>query len=310
MTGSARRVPELSCYTAGLLGLLAGLRPDAPELLAQHIRLAIRTDGPDGVIAFSHHRRIDRHGGQELAYRGAADWPLTRTGLAAELARSGRVLAVADGARLPWAPAAEPPGAPHWLVLTDRQDDRWLVEDPFSALLPHGEHRPFRGWIADDTLRPMLTPHPAAAPEVRLRDRLALGTPVAVPADGHHRWLVYEAVGSGTPDTDGPWVDDPGEVVEQLGERLSSDPEALARHLDDLWAAARHQCFRLSFPAVRESVGPEAAGRAAAAWEETPMTLRFAAQSAARGRPRVPLVRRAFGQLADVTAALAGTEAA
>ncbi|GAA0268392.1 hypothetical protein GCM10010302_02640 [Streptomyces polychromogenes] len=329
--------PELSCYTANLVALLDSVRPGFPERFASAVHLAVRplatgaTESPEtaalpaaageaggagatragtALIAFSHHPRLDvlddgESGHRELGYRHASDWIGARAGLRAELDRFGQVLAVANSALLPWAPAG-PSAVPHWVRLLDAGRDGWLVEDRFAALLPHGPQPSFHGRLGEPELARMLTPVSPRRAEVRLRDELALGTYVPVPMDAAYSWLAFgparppHAARAADP-ADG-WITAPDEVFGVLAELLADDASLLGRHLEDLWAASRHQLFRLGSAGVRAQMGEEAADRAAAAWSELPMVLRFASASARRGKPRAGLVRKAFAQLAEATA--------
>ncbi|MFF5019738.1 hypothetical protein [Streptomyces sp. NPDC001165] len=304
--GQGHGEPQLSCYTANLVALLSELRPGAYEFFAASIRLAIRPDGPDGRIAFSHHERVDLLDGRELGYGHARRWADARDALRDELLRSGQVIAVAHSALLPWAPVTpEGSGVPHWIRLLDEREDGWLVEDRFDALLPHGAQQPFLGRLDDEQIRRIMTPVARKRPEVRLRDRLALGREVPPPDDGDYSWLAF--MPSASPDqnagraaaADEAWIEDPAEVCAVLAQRLAADPALLEAHLEDLWAASRHQRFRLRSPAVRALVGEAAADQTAAAWDELPVALRFAAESARRGRTRPGVVRQVFARLAD-----------
>lgn len=303
--GQGHGEPHLSCYTANLIALLSELRPGSYESFAASVRLAIRPDGPDGRIAFSHHERVDLLDGRELGYRHARRWADARDALRDELLGSGHVIAVAHSALLPWAPAApEGSGAPHWIRLLDAREDGWLVEDRFDALLPHGAQQPFRGRLDEEQVRRLLTPVAPKRPEVRLRDRMALGQEVPVPEDGDYSWLAFMPSpdpdqGAGRTAVDEVWIEEPAEVCAVLAQRLAADPALLEAHLEDLWAASRHQRFRLQSPAVRAALGEEAAEQAAASWDELPVALRFAAQSARRGRARPGVVQQVFTRLAD-----------
>ncbi|WP_030823984.1 hypothetical protein [Streptomyces hygroscopicus] len=289
---------ELSCYTANLV---AYLRPRAPGIatdLAAAIRLSVRTDPPGGGLAFSHHTRVDIDaGGHGLAYRGADDWERARDALTAELERAGRVLAVGNTRHIPWSPAHERAETPHWVLLSGRFDGTWSVTDDFAALTPHGEHAPHTGLLDDDELRAVLTPLADITPVAADRDRYALGECTALPPATGYRWLEHTALPPRAEEPEGSWIHGVVPALRAVAERVCGHDEALARHADDLWTAARHQRFRLA----QHAPGPDAAARAAAAtaWEELPRAARFAVASAARGRPRHALVDRAFARLLD-----------
>lgn len=273
---------ELSCYTANLVAYLGG---DALDRLAAAIRLDVRTDLADG-LAFRHHDRIDGGVDGGLGYRSSPDWERTRIGLAAELAAHGRVLAVANTAHLPWAPVRAP--ASHWVLIDAHDGDWWRVTDHFEALLPEGEQAFFTGRLTDATLRAALTPVAEPTSALLRRDTFALGRAVPVPPAHHYRWLAPHT--AEPPPDDGDWCTELPKALALLGERFAADPALLATHLDDLWAAARHQRLSTSDAAV------------AAAWADLPRTLRFAADSARRGRPRPSLVNAVFDDLSDKTA--------
>jgi hypothetical protein len=303
---SAIRTLELSCYTTNLVAYLCrdgaddGLLAGAERRLAHAVRLAVRTDLP-GAIAFSHHERIDRTpDGGELAYRGAASWEATRTGLAAELELNGVVLAVGNTRHLPWSPQYGRSALPHWILLEQRKGSRWQVTDHFAALLPTGEQLPYAGWLAEVELRRALTPSATATREVLLRDMHALGTAVAVPPSSHYRWLVRRSAGPPYDARPHTWLVGPVAVLEFLARRLATDERLLAQHADDLWAAARHHRHRLSVLAGAGLIPAAAAERSARRWSELPRALRFAADSATRGRPRPGVVTQAFRPLLDM----------
>ena len=294
----------LSCYTTALIGYLEGVRPDAATAFAAAVRLAVNTDRPDNRVAFSHHRRIDRWAGYQLGYAHASDWTAARDQIAAEAAEHGRVIAVANTAAMPWSPRHGQPGAPHWLLVSLDPAGGWQVTDQFAALLPDGEQQPFRGLLTDQELGGILRPGPFPSPQVPLRDCYALGEYVAAPPASQYRWLRREPCQvqpasaeratisdrqTITTRTNG-WQASTAGALRWLAGRLSDDPAALRECLDDLWAAARHHTFL---------AGPQ--DELAAAWTELPQALRFAADSAARGRPRPGLVRTTLSYLADLT---------
>ncbi|NBE50593.1 hypothetical protein GUY60_03965 [Streptomyces sp. YC537] len=309
-------MPDLSCYTTNLLAHLTPDVPDVRRRFAESVRLAVRVD-PDagelgaGELAFSHHPRVDiTPDGRELAYRGAPDWPSARVALLDQLHADGRVLAVGSVRHLPWAPGYGRADAPHWVLLREYRDGRWFVADHFTALTPHGEQEPYLGWLTDGELAAALTPAQDPPPEVARRDRFALGGQVPVPPAGHHRWLAWQPRTTPVPPADpgpGRWSLDTAESLTRVAAVLRDHPEALSRHVDDLWAAARHHTYRLAFAVADGALHPERAAAATAAWGELPRTLRFAAQSAARGRPRPTVVDRSIEQLLTAQADL-GTD--
>ena len=293
---------ELSCYTANLVDHLSRDGVDATGRLAGSIRLAVRTDAPDAELLFSHHARIDRDDRhRRLAYRGAPGWAETEAALLAELEEHGRVLAVANTAHLPWAPVPPEGEAPHWILLVGRSG-AWQVVDRFAALLPHGEQHAHEGTLTGDELRRAMTPVSGPSAAVRNRDALALGERAELPSEGEFRWLTWE---SGTaPESSGAWVQDPVGALHRIAGVLAGSEQALAAHLDDVWAATRHHRFRLTVLAERGLVPAEPIGPVLDAWAELPRALRFALDSARRSRPRPSLVQKSFAHLIAATEAL------
>ncbi|MEV4052074.1 hypothetical protein AB0J55_12905 [Amycolatopsis sp. NPDC049688] len=287
-------VPELSCYTTNLVAYLEPGDPSVKTRLAHAVRLAVRSD--DCGLVFSQHTRVDDTGPPgPLGYRGAANWAEAAGHLEAELARSGRVLAVADTFRLPWSPAFETAHSPHWLLLLGRRDDRWLVADHFRALTPLGAQEPFLGWLDDTALELALAPHGPWPAEIAHRDRYALGAAVEPVHPELFRWLARGGVPAG-PDPGG-WSCGLPEVIERVSGVLAEDETAAARYGDDLWAASRHYTYRLDVLAATGEIGADEAAAAAVSWTELPKVVRFAAASAARGKPRAGLLQRTFEDL-------------
>jgi hypothetical protein len=274
----------LSCYTTNLIGHLWREDPTVDARFAAAVDLSVRTDLPDGTLAFTHHRRFE----PGMSYRAAATWDTAHAALLDEFERDGDVLAVANARNLPWSPAWNTQDVPHWIRLADHRVGRWLVVDGFEALLPLGHHQPHRGWVNDADLAALLTPLPALPEAVQQRDVHALGAAQAVPPPQLYRWLEHGA--APRREEDGQWVHGTRAALTWLAERLAEDQDALRRHTEDLWAAGRHHQYRLA--------GDE---RAVDAWGELARALRFAVQSADRGRPRPSLVTRAFDQVIEAT---------
>jgi hypothetical protein len=277
----------LSCYTTNLIGHLRRENPRVDAEFATAVELAVRTDLPGGVLAFSQHRRID----PGLGYRSATTWEDTKGELLAEFEHHGDVLAVASTRNLPWSPSHGAEDTPHWIRLTDRRGDLWLVVDEFDALLPHGEQHPYEDWAGDRELRAMLTPLPPLPPEVHHRDVHALGDAVRVPPPHSFRWL--SCSGDGTTVRSGQWIRGTTAALRHLSERFAEDIGALRGHTEDLWAAGRHHQYRFAHDDA-----------VTAAWGELSRSLRFAIQSADRGRPRPTLITRAFEQVISATSTL------
>ncbi|MFJ8593538.1 hypothetical protein [Streptomyces sp. NPDC093598] len=276
--------PALSCYTTALVKHLGGT---AADRLAEAVHLWVRTDDPNKALAFSHHDRIDDGA---LAYRHCDGWEETRDALADQLARDGSVIVAGNALHLPWSPHHGVRAVPHWFLLRARREQHWRVVDPFHALMPGGEQRPHDGWLDDDSLRKAMTPLERLDPPVLNRDVHALGTATDVGALDHYRWL---RTGEPSPPAwSGTWLRDPVEVLTCLRDRFVADEDVLEQHTDDLWAAARHHIHR-------QAAHPAPA--LADAWARLPKALRFAADSARRGRRRTGVVSQAFDSLIELT---------
>lgn len=278
----------LSCYTANLLAYLTSFDDTAPDRFAESVRLAVRPDD----LAFSHHRTpLDvLPDGSVLRYTAGP-------GLEAEVERWGRVVVVVDNARLPWSPSyGTDATAPHWLLVDGRSGDSWHVVDHFAGLLPAGEQLPFEGVLSTAALmHAMDGPEVLSAVQVR-RNSLVFGHVVAVP-DGRPKWLRRVASGprldhpTGVRHNGGEWLEGAAEVLPFLAGRFQEDPIGAAGCLDDLWSAAGHHVFRYRLAGVED---------AADAWRQLPGALRFAVDSARRGRPRDTLVDLTFRNLLHI----------
>jgi hypothetical protein len=301
----------LSCYTANLAAYLAGELPDVGRWLAESIRLAVRVDLPDGELAFSHHAYpLDRlPDGTRLRYATAqaGDTPVP-AGLAAELDRHGRVLVVTDNCRLPWSPAlGTGPAAPHWLLVTASDGERWQVCDAFSGLLPSGEQQPHAGELCTDDLLDAMRLPPRWTAEQRRRNTLAFGFPVPGPDGAAMQWLSRTAdPPADSAELAGDWLTSDDDVLPFLAAWVADQGERATRHLDDLWSAAMHRVFRYRWLAGRPGVTElerERCAAAEAAWGRLPVALRFAVDSARRGQPRASLVATMFEHLRGIEAA-------
>jgi hypothetical protein len=298
--------PGLSCYTANLYHYLAA-EWDAAAIIAGSIRLAVRFQPPDG-LAFSHHEpSLDRlPDGTYLRYAGGPTPAAVAPDLAAEIAEHGRVLVVADSARLAWSLTRAGPSAPHWLLIDDHDGTRWHVVDGFTALLPAGEQLPYRGWLSTAQLAEVMTLPGRWDPVLHLRNVLAFGSPVEVPPTPAV-WLRRgceppcpdaDVVAPGHDGAASGWLSGDRQVLPRLADAVVRSGVARWRHLDDLWAAAGHRCFayRWRLAGAHEAARP-ALQAALARWEQLPRLVRVAAESAQRGRPRASLVRMALLEL-------------
>ncbi|MEU7477843.1 AMP-binding protein [Lentzea sp. NPDC042327] len=269
-------ITGLSCYTTNLVAYLAGEFAGTEATFAESVRLAVRTDLDE--LAFSHHRYpLNRlPDGTQLAY--ATGDPVR--GITDELEEHGRCLVVTDNAKLPWSPSKTP--APHWVLVERRRQNRWYVRDGFAGLLADGEQHPFAGWLTTEQLLKAMHPDDWT-PEQRLRNEHVFGFPLHQP-DGQ-LWLRRERGPGVTPHLDGEWLRTDEEVLPFLADRITE------RNLDDLWTAAQHRAFR------HRLLGHTDAGTA---WEGLPKALRFAVDSARRGRPRASLVHNTLRHLLEL----------
>ena len=293
----------LSCYTANLGCYLAAEWPGTEARLAGSVRLAVRTDLPDGELAFSHHRQpLDRLPDGSVLRYAAAPPATTLAAATAELDRHGRVLLVVDNARLPWSPSCgSSASAPHWLLVHGRQGDRWDVLDQFAGLLPGGEQRPHAGRLGTAELLAALRPAAPWSAAQHRRNTLAFGLPVPVPPGP--TWLRRTPPGGADPAganhgrLAGRWAGD-GEALGFLTDHLLRSGGDAVPYLDDLWSAAGHHVFRYRWLA-RTAAGADRERLDALrdAWQRLPSALRFAVDSARRGRARPALVRRTLEEL-------------
>ncbi|GIE90969.1 AMP-binding protein [Actinoplanes regularis] len=290
MTTTEPRFTGLSCYTSNLAGYLDSEFPGTAERLAASMRVAVRTDLPGGRLAFSHHRYpLDRlpDGGRLVWATGLAGE--VEAELEAELRRHGRVLVVTDNAALPWSPAVGGSGhAPHWLLVDDRTAAGWHVLDGFQGVLPEGEQHPYAGWLTGADLVAAMTPPPGWSPVQDLRNALVFGHWLTPPLPGRPCWLRRSSAATAAePVLPGRWRTGDAALA-YLRDFVVAAGETAAEHLEDLWAVAQHQMFRHGVAGDPE---------AAAAWAGLPRALRFALDSARRGRPRHTLLRTTFDHL-------------
>jgi hypothetical protein len=296
-------VQGLSCYTAALHGYLA-VEWDASSVIARSVRLAVQVDPARRELAFSHHQpSLDvLPDGSRLVYTECPSSPDALPELAAELARYGRVVAVADSARLPWSVTRGGSAAPHWLLIDGRDERGWHVRDDFAALLPTGEQTPYQGWLSADELTHAMALPPCWQPTQVLRNQLAFGVPVRLGAAGA-LWLRREH-GSWPPrilPVEEGWLVGDAQVLPFLIEYAAEAGLGIIGHLEDLWAAAGHRSFayRWQLHQAGDEGDRTALEAALSHWEALPRLLRVAVESVARGRPRPTLVRSALLRLQD-----------
>lgn len=283
----------LSCYTGNLVAYLERHEPDPADRVARSIRVAVRTDAPGGGLAISHHAEPLQRlpGGGELRYRGAADRATALREIEAELDAHQQALVVADSALLPWS-ADSGAGAPHYLLVNDRKSGYWHVIDRFAALLPGGgEQQPFGGWLTDEEFASLLRPLDPLPLQQRRRNEHVFGFPVPVPPDGRYQWLARVPDPEGTAGVlPGQWLTDPAEALDHLGQNVAEEL------LEDIWAVAQHHIFRYG----RLEGDLDGVDAALAAWGELPRAVRFAHESAKRGRSRDSLLKTAFDRLGRI----------
>ncbi|MFF8830838.1 hypothetical protein [Streptomyces sp. NPDC015131] len=315
----------LSCYTENLAGYLSARDPRSTDLLARSVRLAV--DPATG--AFSHHDRALNNlpGGRRLGYRGAPDARTALAGIGAELAARGRVLVVADSGALPWLTGSADDHAPHLLVVDGREaDGHWHLVDAFTALFSGGgSQEPFAGSVSDEEFGDLLAFPRGLTPVHRTRNALAFGFPVPPPEHETYQWLAEEPGATDERLPGGPWLTGAaalGETARLLLADMASiaDVEDTTGDgsrgvLEDTWAAAQHHLFRDAhlLASVDAGLSPserQAVAATTAKWRELPRMLRFAANSARRGRPRPSLVTGAFTALAELEAAASPLHAA
>lgn len=296
------RFAGLSCYTANLAGYLDAELPDVDGHLARSVRLAVR---PGDRLAFSHHRHPldEMPDGTRLRYTTLPP-RAALVGLTDELSRRGRVLVVTDGSRLPWSPSRHHgSAAPHWLLITGRRGDSWHVVDAFAGLLPGGEQRPYAGWLSTAHLASAMTMPAGWSAEQHTRDSLAFGFPVPVPTPVGPLWLRREPGDVLCAELDGHWLVGDEQALPFLADLFTAAPDAAARHLDDVWTAAAHRVFRYRWLGERLDLPEPTRQRylaASVAWTRLPSALRFAVDSARRGRARPTLLRQTFDHLLAV----------
>ena len=160
-----------------------------------------------------------------------------------------------------------------------------------------------------------MTPPAWLSPEHRLRLHHVFSCATPLRPDQEFQWL-GRAPGVPSSAALGPgWITEPLAALDYLSgfwSSLSEHPDRIC-HLDDMWAAARHHAFRdahLLSHGQLDSPAAVAAETAREAWVGLPMTLRFAAESAARGRSRPSMIRDLFRQLSTAERGIAPTLAA
>ncbi|MEU3625180.1 hypothetical protein BS329_21045 [Amycolatopsis coloradensis] len=296
----------LSCYTANLERYLAG-EFDSAAVLARSVRLAVRTT-EDGLV-FSHHApALDRlPDGTRFEYAAIATAD-TEDVLRQEIRRHGRALVVADTARLPWSVAFGSAPAPHWLLVTGAEADRYPVEDAFEALLPQGTQRPYLGTVTRSVLMTAITGLPEWDAHQRVRNEMAFGARISLPGTTTGATLLRRVPGSGgerAPESG--LVDEDTLVLPLLMSRLADAGPDAVRQLPDIWAAAGHRAFAHRWRALSGDTETELA--TAELWAALPRWVQMAVESAVRGRPRWGVARAAVDAILRADAPKTGRTA-
>ncbi|MEU3720334.1 hypothetical protein [Streptomyces californicus] len=305
----------LSCYTENLTLYLAARSPDSADLVARSVRLAV--DPATG--AFSHHGQALNNlpGNRHLRYSSAPEQQSALAGISAELTARGQVLAVANSGSLPWLNGAADESAPHLLVIDGREHGTWHVTDAFTALFSNGGSQdPFAGTVSDQELADLLHfPH-GLSPVHRTRNTLAFGFPVSPPPHEAYQWLVEEEGTTAEELPGGPWLTG-APALQETARLLVADLSAANSRgvLEDIWAAAQHHLFRhvrllASAGAELSPTDRQTVAATMTKWREIPRMLRFAANSARRGRPRTSLITSTFTTLADLETSLSALHTA
>ncbi|QZL04206.1 hypothetical protein K2224_34140 (plasmid) [Streptomyces sp. BHT-5-2] len=315
LDGGLGRWRVLSCYTANLAAYLEECRPadDVADTLARSVRLAVRTDLADG-IGFSHHSTPlnQTREGRTLVYRGSDRPDEVAEALRQEYASRGCLLILTHSSHLPWSLSGPEHDAPHFLLVDsyDPHQGRWHAVDHFAGLMASGqEQKAFEGWVTTTVLLDAMCGPADFTPDQELRNQLVFGFPVALPPT-RYRWLTWTDAPEGDGEPQGRWLYEPQEVWSFLAGRLNEDMTAGFRpgFLDDLWGASQHHRFRYTRLLATEGVArPDLCAlvdEADGAWAHLPQTLRFAADSALRGRPRTALVTTTLEHLAEKEHAL------
>lgn len=300
---------DLSCYTANLAAYLSRHRGSGvDEHIAASVRLAVDMQRPDGIVAFSHHDRpLDDLGdGTRLGYWGSDDPEEARQAIAGQLDTHGSAVIVGYSNQLPWGPSTgtSDGGAPHLVLVEDHDGRRWRTVDHFSGVMVTGEQQePFGGWVSSAELDALMHRAQRMTTTHLLRTAFAFGPEVVVPQDNAaHLLLVRQPADTASRTLGEQWISDTAAALEGLsgwltdGDGLLHDPGVV----DDCWAAAQHHVFRYRYYETRLT-DPSLLGAvrtAADKWASVPRTLRFAADSARRGRSRASLICRLLSDVA------------
>lgn len=305
-TGRQADLSALSCFTTAIARYLTGEVADVAGHLARSIRLAIVTGGQP---AFVHHRYslAELPGPDRLAYASAADPDEVLDAVGTELAGHGRVIVVGNTAGMPWAPGYRGADDTHWFLVDDSRPGHWHVVDAFAALLPNGEQRPHAGWLSSAELTEACAPRRRLTPHQRNRDRYAFGPAVPTPPADRF-WWVARGPAAGEPSAAADPVVHGAAALASLADQLAEMAADAGTYLPDVWAASRHRLFQLAWPTVRDAIAEQVVVDVEQAWRVLPRTLRFAVESAQRGRPRSGLVRKTFHTLARLEAELPSPE--
>lgn len=284
----------LSCYTTALADYREAAG-DPIDLALARVELLLRAD--DEGIEFTHHEWWGNTHGGSLAYRAVNDADAAQHGLLAEIDRHGMALAVTNTSLMPWSITAAT--MTHWVLLKPSTTTVAVdVHDAFSALLPAGQQDPHTSTVRLAELVGLMRLPEHLSSSVRARDKNALGRGISVP-DGTYRWL---ELGKAVAEIQHPtaidgWTQSTHESLNVLARLLVEQPDLLEVHIEDIWAASRHQVAALT---AAECHGIADDTALIEAWTALPRSLRFCLDSANRGRPRPSMISRSLEHLAHL----------
>jgi hypothetical protein len=270
MSGSAMTGPELTaprwerllalsneftCYSAAMATWLAAADDSWAAAINPGLWLRL-TEEPAGLFGFAYFPPVLR-ARLGLQRTGSDDVGEALEAVLAELERSGRVIAAADGYHLPWHVAAGREHLPHWFTLVGRPDDL-VIADPFACVNALGTQAAEHRQVDLAELAEMLPALPGTNAVHRLREELAFGDRTPEALGYRYQWFEQHDVPAITP-PDG--IDGPA-AIRLLAAHFrehGQDPAAYAQ-ADDIWSIARHRSFLL-----RCAEGPAAGGTGPAA---------------------------------------------
>lgn len=214
MSASAQTIPGslLSCYTTSVAGYRAalGLDPLVPLACQWFLELHDGEDPGSPELRHYHSPLLGEGPGHRIELRPerAATAEEAYERIAAEVARHGAAIVMADTERLPWLVTYGKSSAPHWIVL-DRLGERGAlhVVDRFEWIDEAGEQTAHEGWLdRSDIAQLGCAPALERAPRFRARERWAFGEPRAPPpppSGDAVTWRWFARAGGEAVDADG-----------------------------------------------------------------------------------------------------------